>query len=204
MKIDVNVSTNLNTLDNEICNSLITSGLNKLTVSLDGASPESVEKYQKGNNFRLVIENIKMVVRKKQELGSKLPFIEWRFIVHKHNEYEIDRARELADSLGVDKLEFLQGRCDMGSELLLNNREQYENVRPWLPKDEALSMYDYTQRRKKEIKYFCRLIWIESVIQPDGSVSPCCAAWHEKFDFGNIHSSSFKKIWNNDITSNYV
>ncbi|MBU1110111.1 radical SAM protein [Patescibacteria group bacterium] len=198
MKIDVNLSTNLNIFNDEICNNLIKCKLNKLIVSLDGVSQKSVEAYQAGNNFEVVIENMKRLIQKKHELGSDLPFLEWRFIVHKHNEHGIDRAKELAQELGVDKLEFLQIRCNMGQELLMNNKAQFENVKPWLPKNENLSGYDYSKRQKKDIKDFCRLLWIESVIQPDGSVSPCCAVWQDKFDFGNIRDFSFKEIWNGE------
>jgi len=35
------------------------------------------------------------------------------------------------------------------------------------------------------------------VINPNGSVSPCCAVWPERYDFGNIRYSSFRKIWDN-------
>jgi len=58
-------------------------------------------------------------------------------------------------------------------------------------------MYNYSQKRKKVIRDICKLLWFQSTIQPDGSVSPCCAIWPEKFDFGNINDSSFRKIWSN-------
>lgn len=201
-RIDVNVSTNLNHFNDDICVGLIKSGLNTLIVSLDGASQESVDKYQKGSNFQLVIENIKKIVRMKEELNSDLPIIQWRFLVNKYNENEIERAKQLTETLKIDKLDIGIFRCDMGKELFLSNEAQFENVKSWLPGNETLSKYDYAKQGKKDIENICQMLWFESTIHPDGSVSPCCGVWPEKFDFGNINDSSFKRIWNSEKYQN--
>jgi len=202
MRVDVKLSTNLNFFNDDICTNLIKSGLNNLIVSLDGASQESIEKYQKGSNFQSVIENIKKIIHMREKLKSKTPFIQWRYLVNKYNENEIEKAKELSNNLKIDRLELSAFRCDMGKELLLNSKAQYENVKPWLPTKEYLSMYDYTRQERKKIKDICRSLWFESVVQPDGSISPCCRIWHEKFDFGNILNASFKSIWNSEKYQN--
>jgi MoaA/NifB/PqqE/SkfB family radical SAM enzyme len=73
--IDVDISTNLNYFNDEICANLISSGLNKLIISLDGASQLSVEKYQKGNNFESVIKHIKQLIERKERLKCHTPYI---------------------------------------------------------------------------------------------------------------------------------
>jgi radical SAM protein with 4Fe4S-binding SPASM domain len=198
MKIDVTISTNLNHFNEDICSNLIESGLNRLIISLDGASQDTVEKYQKGCNFDSVVNNIKKIVHMKEILGSRKPFIVWRFLINRYNENEIERAKKLSEELNIDELEIGAFRCDMGKEILLNNEAQYENVKSWLPVNEELSMYDYKRKKRKGIKDYCRKLWFESVINPNGSVSPCCTLWYEKFDFGNIKDSSFKEIWNGE------
>jgi radical SAM protein with 4Fe4S-binding SPASM domain len=197
-KISVEISSNLSFLDDDICDGIIRSGLDKLIVSLHGASDKSTSKYRKGGDFDTVASNMKKLIQRKRELISTSPFVQWRFLVNKFNEKEIPRARELAEELGVDLLEFGPFRCDMGAELLLDAKAQFENVKPWLPEDESLSMYDYSKQGKKAVrKQPCYLLWTQAVINWDGSVSPCCGVWHEKFDFGNINDSSFFEIWNN-------
>lgn len=200
--IDIAVSTNLNHFNEEICKKLIESGLDILMVSLDGASQDSVQEYQKGSDFDLVINNLKRIVELKNKLNSKLPRLQWRFLVNRFNEPEIKKAKTLAKQLKIDKLEIGAFRCSMSEELFLDNENQYENVKSWLPKDESLSMYDYKRKKKKKIRKECRLLWFESVVNPNGSISPCCANWHEKYDFGNIYNSSFKEIWNNQKYKN--
>ena len=198
MKIDVNLSTNLNCFNEQICENLIKSGLSKLIVSLDGASQASVERYQKGNNFDAVLRNMIQIVDRKKKLNRRLPFIQWRFLVNRFNEAEIEKAGEYAEELMIDKLELSVFRCDTHKELISDSEARYSMVQSWLPRDETLSMYDYSHRRNKILKHLCRLLWFESVIHPDGSVSPCCAVWHDRFDFGNIRDSSFREIWNNN------
>jgi radical SAM protein with 4Fe4S-binding SPASM domain len=194
-KVNVCISTNLNHFNDTICSQLVLSGADKIVVSLDGASQESVSQYQVGSDFSKVIANIKKLVNCKKELNSKTPVITWRFLVNSYNENEIDIAKRLSKEIGVDELKFNKFRCDMGRELLLDNDEQYRNVSNWLPSNESLSYYDYTKKEKKKIRN-CRWLWLKSSINWNGSVSPCCAVWHEKFDFGNIRDESFHTIWN--------
>ena len=201
MKIDVNLSTNLKYFNDGICDNLIQSGLTKLIISLDGASQASVERYQKGNDFDAVLRNMSQIVDRRKKVKSRFPFIQWRFLVNRYNETEIEKAGKYAEELMIDRLELSVFRCDTHKELISDSEARYSMVQPWLPSDETLSMYDYSYRRNKILKDVCRLLWFESVIQPDGSVSPCCAVWYYKFDFGTICDSSFREIWN---SNNYM
>jgi radical SAM protein with 4Fe4S-binding SPASM domain len=194
-KVRVSISTNLNHFNNSICSDLVLSGVDEVVVSLDGTSQESVSKYQVGNDFKKVVANIKRLANCKKELNKKTPAITWRFLVNSFNENEIGNAKKLSREIGVDNLKINKFRCDMGKELLFDDDEQFKNVSSWLPTNESLSYYDYAQKRKKKIKN-CRWLWLQSSINWNGSVSPCCAVWYEKYDFGNIGDKSFKIIWN--------
>ena len=197
-KIKVTISSNLKYFNEEICSGLIKSGVDHLIVSLDGTSQESVNKYQVGNNYKEVVSHIKKLVKKKKELNSIKPFIQWRFLLNRYNENEIETAKALVKEIGVDKLEIAIFRCDMGNELFYNSEKQFESVQKWLPKGEALSMYDYSKKMKKATKIKeCSWLWTQATVNWNGSVSPCCAVWYEKFDVGNINRDSFWKIWNN-------
>ena len=76
-----------------------------------------------------------------------------------------------------------------------NEIGKFKNVSIWLPTNESLSYFNYAEKTKRKIKN-CRWLWLQSSINWNGSVAPCCAVWHEKYDFGNIQESSFKIIWN--------
>ena len=193
----VKISTNLKHFNNSISAAFIQSGLDEVIVSLDGASQESVAKYQIGNDFDGIIANMSQLVALKKQQKSNKPLIHWRFLVNRFNEHELEKARRLSKEIGIDVIKFNKFRCDMGDELLLDNREQYSNVSSWLPRDEKYSMYDYDREEKKKIKInHCKWLWYECSINWNGNVSPCCAVWNERFDFGNLGDSSFTQIWN--------
>ena len=196
-KIKVIISTNLKKFDGVICSELVQSGVDVVIVSLDGASQQSVSKYQTGNDFEKIIANMEKLVGYKKQLNTAIPSVQWRYLVNSCNEHEIDKARLISKKIGIDELSLNKFRCDMGSELLLNNKEQFANVKKWLPQNESLSMYDYSREEKKKNKLnHCRWLWFQSSINWNGSVSPCCAVWDEKFDFGNLSDNRFAEIWN--------
>lgn len=195
-KIEVIINSTLNHFDTSMANQLIESGLDTLIVSIDGASQQSVQKYQTGMNFAKAIQNMKQIIASKKKFNSKKPLIQWRYLVNKYNESEIDIAKSMAKELSVDKLEIAAFRCDMGKELLMDNQKKFKNVLHWLPKNEALSMYNYTTEGKKQLADTCSWLWLKSVVNWNGSVVPCCAVWNEKYDFGNINEQTFKNIWN--------
>ncbi len=60
-KVKVGISTNLNHFNDTICSELVLSGVDKVIVSLDGASQESVSQYQVGSDFSKVMANIKKI-----------------------------------------------------------------------------------------------------------------------------------------------
>ena len=194
-KVRISISTNLNHFNNSICSDLVLSGLDEVVVSLDGTSQESVSTYQVGNDFNKVVANIVKLANCKKNLNKKKPIITWRFLVNRYNENEIGKAKKLSKEIGVDQLKINKFRCDMGKELLFNNDQQFKNVSIWLPTNESLSYFNYAEKTKRKIKN-CRWLWLQSSINWNGSVAPCCAVWHEKYDFGNIQESSFKIIWN--------
>lgn len=182
--INCSLSTNLNiNLSDEKITELVSSGLDYLICSIDGITQESYEKYRKKGNFKKAFDNLKLLVQKKKDLKSEKPFIEWQFLVFKHNEHEIAEAKKISKEIGVNKL----------------------NLRaPWCPQEMVSSIDEYNnyiiKENKQEYKSkdnFCNWLWNAIVINANGSVSPCCSVENESEDFGNILTTPFYKLWNN-------
>lgn len=194
--IKVSIFTNLNMLDGKMAQEIISSGIDYLYVSIDGVSQDSYEKYRKNGKFDKAISNIKLVLSTKEKYKQNTPTIVWQFLVTKYNETEIDKAREIAKSLGID---FLLGkiRCDTGRELFMNDEEKFQNVKHWLPSNEEYSRYNYTTKTRKNKKLDCNFLWTTAVINWDGGIAPCCAVYNENDIFGNMTNQKFQYIWNN-------
>lgn len=67
----------------------------QINFALDGASNETLGQYRIGVSYDKVLANLKSYV----SAGGSA---QWNFIVFKHNEHEVELARNLADELAVD------------------------------------------------------------------------------------------------------
>lgn len=195
-KISTSFNTNLSLLDEGSAEKLILAGLDHIKISLDGASKESYEKYRVGGDFKEVVNNIKLLTKKRADLNRKNPFIEVQFIVMRQNENEINQMKQLCIDLGVDGLFIQRLRPGMQEELFNPDAYCIEKYKEWLPVDSKYSLFDYEKKVRKYKSKICNFLWTTTVINWDGSIVPCCSIYDEKYDFGNIFDDGFKNVWN--------
>ncbi|MEK7291167.1 MAG: radical SAM/SPASM domain-containing protein [Planctomycetota bacterium] len=193
--IDIKISTNLSMrMEDDQLSELLKSGLEKIYISCNGASPSTYIKYHAGGDFELVMDNMKRLVQKKKELPGCHTKLVWLFHVFKHNEHETNAAQELAKKIGIN-IKISRMRPDMGKEIFETTQKALERDKAWIPDNPAYTVI--STKRKKRIG--CMLPWTETMINWDGSVLPCCAVYSEKYAFGNILKNSFAEIWNNEM-----
>jgi radical SAM family protein/iron-sulfur cluster protein len=99
-------STNGLALTDAQARRLVHSGIDEVTFSIDGATPESYVKYRQRGRFDLAIATLRAMADEKRRSGRDLPFLNWRYILFTWNDSdaEMARARELAADIGVDRL----------------------------------------------------------------------------------------------------
>jgi MoaA/NifB/PqqE/SkfB family radical SAM enzyme len=99
-------STNGLALSEAQARRLVHSGIDEVTFSIDGATPESYVKYRQRGRFDLAIANLRAMADEKRKAGRDLPFLNWRYILFRWNDddAEMTRARQLAADIGVDRL----------------------------------------------------------------------------------------------------
>jgi MoaA/NifB/PqqE/SkfB family radical SAM enzyme len=144
---------------------LVASGLDTISVSLDGASDETYLKYRIGGKFELIKDNVRRLQDAKRRLGLKRPRINWKFVIFEHNKHEIDQVRKTYKDLGFDSY-----------EMVPNGR------------DSSLRTAKRKVRRKS-----CFWPWHTMIINWDGKVAPCCL--NTDFGLGNAFESSTSILW---------
>src|SRR3954470_24874166 len=99
-------STNGLALTDAQARRLVHSGIDEVTFSIDGATPESYVKYRQRGRFDVALATLKAMADEKRRAGRDLPFLNWRYILFTWNdsEDEMARARDLAADIGVDRL----------------------------------------------------------------------------------------------------
>lgn len=176
-------STNAYFLPENIGN-IINSGLDKLIVSLDGASKETYEKYRLNSDFNKVSQSIHDLCHKK---NSSLT-VELQYIIMRHNEHEIDKIKKLAKQYKVDRL-------SLKSVWFLDKRlkDQYHELLPKNPK----------YQRKIEQSGYCIRPWYHMTIQWNGDVAPCCYDANCQINLGNVLNDGVRGVWNGNKFKNF-
>ncbi|HET8783309.1 MAG TPA: radical SAM protein [Pyrinomonadaceae bacterium] len=196
-KKDINIllSTNLSIkLTDDYIDRLVSSGLDRMLVSLDGVTQETYSKYRVRGDIELVRENALRIQRAKQRLGSATPKVVWQFLVFRHNEHEIEQARAVYKEWGAD--EFIVGGAEMPMEPYNAGFEpstipEYNVYHPDHPSQKEAERQLTSDRA-------CAWLYGVFVLNPNGKVSPCCAVPSEKLDFGEYHKGDFFGVWNNE------
>ena len=178
---------------------LIASGLDILTLSIDGASQATYSQYRQGGNFDLVMGNLRKIQKYNQEKINSTLKIVWKYLVNRYNESELEKAKDIADSLGI---QFVTDVMGLGDDLVdyrlttsLEARKQ-----TWLP---AGKMYIKDCYKDKKTSYLfdcpCPELFSNSTIKPDGKIVGCCWVAKQENVFGDLITSSFEDIWYNNL-----
>lgn len=182
----VKVSSNVHFLDGERGLALLQSGLDVLILSVDGASAQTYATFRKDGDFDRVARAVAWLCSEKRRLGLARPRIELQFIAMSHNEHELPAIRELATAWGVDALRVKTvGADDPATKHLI-------------PASRLLSRYQADGTTPTVRHPLCTMAWDHTVVNVDGSVTPCCYLrpdMGDQFVMGNLFETSFRAIW---------
>jgi lipopolysaccharide/colanic/teichoic acid biosynthesis glycosyltransferase/pyruvate-formate lyase-activating enzyme len=192
--IATNMSTNLNTVRETDIDNLARSGLEYLSVSLDGTTEDVYSHYRKRGDFHRVVDNLRALIAKRETMRQKTPFIEWQFIVMKHNIHQIEDAKLMADRIGVDLLRFIPVGLPFWAE------DKKKLGEEWYPKydggtNNGDGEHQWMQKPKKTA---CFYLYRSITINSDGGVSPCCVVYGEQNDFAVINGHDPLELYNNE------
>lgn len=173
---------------------LVRSGIDAIIFAVDGINQETYEQYRVGGDIKTVLTGIEKVVAAKHALNSPTPFINFRFLLMKHNEHEIPRLKAFTKSLGVDALTL--------KTLNPYDQGEYANIKAdglkFIPQTSHYQRFEYNERDGSRIRLKqnpCKRLWNNPVLHWDGKISPCTFDPHDNYAIGHLARQSFKEIW---------
>ncbi len=184
-------STNAHFLSDEVARHTVESGLDRLIISIDGASQETYESYRKEGQLSKVLEGTANIIKWKKQMKSRTPHVVWQFLVVKPNEHEVAMIKQMAKEYGVDKVAFKTAQI-----------YDFEDGNELIPTEDKYSRYRKDQNGKYLLKNKaleeCWKMWHSCVFTWDGQVVPCCFDKDAQHTLGNINERSFKEIWQSE------
>lgn len=178
------LNTNGMLLRREISEKIINCKLDVLYVSINGVDEESYLKYHHGGSFKIIMENLKNLIDLKKKYKSETPYIEWQFVIFKHNEHQVDKAKKIAKEIEVDSIVFLPSYTE-------DVNFEPSNPKFILPRNCPI-------RKKSQ----CKHLWSTITTHWNGKVVQCCYDYDEKTSYGDIEKESVLQIWNNSCFQN--
>ncbi len=83
---------------------IVASGLDFMTLSMDGGTAEVYSLFRRGGDFGLAMQNIRALVAEKKRQHRRTPTLAWQFLVFRHNRHERELVRKLSLEIGVNLL----------------------------------------------------------------------------------------------------
>lgn len=183
---------NFNTVKPEVLETLVKYRFRAISVSIDGATQETYEKYRVRGNLETVLSNIRKLNEYKKQYRSSRPELQWQYVVFGHNEHEIEQARALATELGMRFQPKLNWE-DM-YDLPYSAVQDKDMVR------DVLGAADREEFHQKHNKHFCSVVcgemWTSPQVSFDGEVLGCPV--NHWSSFGNAFKENLVDILNGE------
>ncbi len=206
------ITTNGSLLNENNIQKLLKSNLSRITVSIDGASPDIFEKIRIKSNFELVISNCKKLINNFKKKIVRPEISAW-CVVQNDNVNDFENIFDICKKIGFDKLTYqfhLSGwgksewdEINQRKKIEINSiKDRIKNIKK-RGKNEGMEINIFEENLLSFNKQ-CVWPWESSYISKTGDVVPCCIIGDEKvISFGNIKKNSFKDIWNSENYKNF-
>lgn len=167
--LDVQLNTNGIPFSPDRIRKIIEAGLDRVIISMDGATKETYEKIRVRAKYETLIENVKAFYRIREELGRSRPFIRIQMVRMKENAHEVEQFFEMwkpwVDDIRISDVSNRgQGNLSVGDQVPVGRAQ-------------------------------CPQPWQRMIVSRDGTVVPCCSDWHMQWKIGDATKESLSDIW---------
>lgn len=173
------ISTNGLLMDRNVSEELLTSGLDKIIISIDGASKETYQKVRVGGDFDRVVNNVLGFLEARKKHNKVKPGLALQII-------RMDETRQEIDSFK----NFWISR--IGHQDQLDVKEHFT----WAGKVENRSV---NRKFRIKVKTPCVVyLWSNMVIHWNGDITACCYDSNGELVLGNAQKDSIYDIWHGE------
>ena len=186
------VSTNAQAMTQEMAQALVTAGLDRIIVSMDGLTEASYGAYRVGGS----LEKTKAALRYLREAKNRTPYtlhrtpiIELQCLRLRTNEHEWAALKEQYKALGADRLTLKTAQL-----------YDYTHGHPLMPSKAKYSRYVKGKDglfHRRRLGKGCWRVWSGCVVTTTGEVLPCCYDKAHSHAYGNIMNASMHELFTN-------
>jgi len=175
---------------------LLNAGLNKVTFSIHGGTPETHYLIRQGpknvDSLERVHQNIRRFVEVRNEMGADC-YVIANYLAARQTVSEFDKTLRTAKDIGIDEVVGLR---------LINVHGRLEDL--CVSDEQAREMVGYKKVAKElgiqfsfwEGTGVCRELWECVFIMSNGDVAPCDGWVYDMPPMGNLLESTIGEIWN--------
>jgi radical SAM protein with 4Fe4S-binding SPASM domain len=222
--VDVSCNSNFTLVNEARAERCVTSGLEVLNVSLDGATAESYEVIRVGARFDRVVRNIRRLQDARRRLCSETPNVVLTVVVMRRNLRELPGLVRLAYELSIRSI-FVQHLGQEFTETSLH--PAYHPLRVFVTQESLLTedvpaleaSFADARRAAAELGIALRLPrlepaadsggrtggrrcdwpWNRAYLTYQGYAVPCCMiATPDRMHFGNVMTQGVANVWNGE------
>ncbi len=205
--IEIGTTTNGTILTDAILQEILSSDLQWLNFSLDGATKTTYERLRPGAVFEKVLANIQRVAAAVAESPQPRPALTVWFVANKENIQELPQMIPLVQELGVHRLS-TQGLHYWGHPDFHDRAVQASAIQDLkgtllrVERQAAESGVEFNWQNfpDQTAARGCKWPWKGSYITADGFVTPCCenGSDPDRINFGNLFERPYAEIWNSE------
>ena len=189
------VSTNAQAMTPDLANALVTAGLDRIIISMDGLTQESYSAYRVGGSLDQCKAALRWLQEAKQKQsslppsmgGSRGATIELQVLRLKSNEHEWRAFKKEYKTLGADRLVFKTAQL-----------YDYRHGHPLMPSEPRYRRYEQHEDGlwyRKPLSKGCFRVWSGVVIAANGDVLPCCYDKDHAHSYGNLRTASLRELF---------
>lgn len=211
--IAVEFFTNATQLDNAMAECILNASVQRITFSIDAATPDLFGRIRRGADLQRVSSNIASFMNLLHTSGKTLPHIRVMMVLSTVNLHEISGVLDLCRNWKVNEmvlskinipgaeLSLLEPNEDAlwqaieGAEVLANQYGLRLTVE--VSSNEGEAPTNIESSRKDGILPRCLWPWYSANLLVDGSVTPCAfISYSSAMNMGNVLENGFGAIWN--------